>query len=284
MKPQSFYQYIIPNNELPFRILIHDSGKQHTVLNHWHDSFEIDFVIHGTNSNYYLDGKLFNQLTDEIVVVNPYQVHGLNLPKEIGRIAITIMIPLKFLKQLGFDYSKYHIQNIIKVTENEKYYSLRRLFLKLYGISSSKGYSIKKGRLLIQIGLIYQIMGELLSNYSYIISKKQIKSENIHILESAIKFMNNNYKEDLRIEDISNNCNLSDSYFAHVFKTYMNETPMNYLNQVRVTHSLELLRNTDQITSLVAQNVGFTNVKSFNKSFKKQYGVTPYLYKKQNMT
>lgn len=282
MQHQSFYQHIVPNHELPFRILVHESGKQHTVLNHWHNSFEIDFVISGENSNFYLDGKTFDQKAGEIVVVNPYQVHGLNLPAQKGRVAITIMIPLAFLKQLGFDFNKYHLQNLIKVSKKEQYYDLRRLFIKLYSVTEKNSTDVKRGYLLNQIGLTYQIMGQLLNNYSVMDNRSNVNVEGINILDDAINFMNNNFRKALQIKDIADHCNMSESYFSHTFKNFMKETPMQYLNQIRVIHSLELLKNSDLTTSNIAINIGFTNVKSFNKEFKKQYGTTPYDYKKKS--
>lgn len=43
------YEQITPNRALPFRLLVHDSGDAHTVLRHWHKSYELDFVLQGTN-------------------------------------------------------------------------------------------------------------------------------------------------------------------------------------------------------------------------------------------
>lgn len=284
MRQQSFYQNIIPNNELPFRILIHASGQPHVVLNHWHDSFEIDYVVNGENENFYLDGSIFNQTKGEIVVINPYQVHGLNLPREENRVAMTVMIPLTFLKQLGFEYTKYRIQNVIKVTDSKNYSSLEKLFLKLYNISSDQFKDLKKGYLLNQIGLIYQIMGQLLNDYSILVNTNNYNLENMDSLEVAIVYMNKNYQKNLQISDIAEYCNMSNSYFAHTFKKFMNEPPMQYLNQIRINHSLELLRKTNMTMNSIAMEIGFPNVKSFNKEFKKQYNLTPHLYKKQNLT
>ena len=83
------------------------------------------------------------------------------------------------------------------------------------------------------------------------------------------------YQEDLSLNDISYQLQLSPSYLSSVFKEYHHSTFLEYVNQYRVAKAKPLLLNSQEPVSAIAQRVGCANVNTFIRIFKKEEGVTP---------
>jgi xylan 1,4-beta-xylosidase len=55
-----------------------------------------------------------------------------------------------------------------------------------------------------------------------------------------------------------------------------------YLTQVRLNHAVSLLLTTEKIIEEVSADSGFPNSHAFVQAFKKEYGVLPSVYRRQN--
>ena len=64
-----------------------------------------------------------------------------------------------------------------------------------------------------------------------------------------------------------------------LFKERTGQKFVDYLNQVRIEKSKELLKNTDKKMYQIAKSVGYDNVKYFFRVFKKMEKVTPEEYR-----
>lgn len=265
------FQNITPNHQLPFRLLIHNTGAEHTVQRHWHTSFEISYVISGENENFYIDGKIFNQSADQIVIVNPYQVHGLNLPKSRDRIAMTLMLPKEFLGFVGLNYRSIRLKNRIPINDR-----MFRLFDELYHST----LTTNADKTIRQIGLVCLIFSDLVANWSEEVDLNATLeiSKGLSYLDPVLIWLEENYTEQIDINDMAQVAKISSSYFAHLFKKYIQQSPMEYLTLMRLRHAQQLLRNTDDSISRVAEKTGFVNYISFINAFKKNYQITPKKY------
>jgi len=99
------------------------------------------------------------------------------------------------------------------------------------------------------------------------------------LLKDVNSYLEKHYKEQIQLSDISKSCNLSQYYFAHVFKDITNTTFNNYLTTYRLEKALKSLSSGEKIIN-VAYECGFTNLRTFNRTFKKVYNMTPSEYKK----
>nr|WP_054760980.1 AraC family ligand binding domain-containing protein [Secundilactobacillus collinoides] len=183
-----FYETITPNRNLPFHLLIHDTGEAHQVLSHWHQSFELAYVISGENRNFIINDQRFDQLKGEAVVVNPYKVHSLNLPKDHERIAITVMLPNDILTASNVTAAT-RIQNRIPDDGH-----LQRLFTTLY---QTTRHLKDSGTQAEQIGLVYLILSRLVSQYSSVNPGKQLPkiSAQMDHLSPVITWIDHHYQE-----------------------------------------------------------------------------------------
>ncbi len=101
----------------------------------------------------------------------------------------------------------------------------------------------------------------------------------IHI-ENALKIMQNNITNDLTLEDITLNLNLSDSYFIRLFKRKMKITPMKYFTKLKVEAATYMLTNTGATVHSIAEKLNFYSEFHFSKVFKQYTGFAPSVYRK----
>lgn len=110
-------------------------------------------------------------------------------------------------------------------------------------------------------------------------SVKTLSSNNDSPVLQAIRYMSLHYKEDIKIDDIAANCNLSASHFYKLFLEYENITPNQYLTNLRISKAKELLLTTTKSLLQIAEESGFTSQAYFCYSFKKNTGTTPSAFR-----
>lgn len=103
---------------------------------------------------------------------------------------------------------------------------------------------------------------------------------NVIRLRPVIEYITENYGEKIYIETLSDMVALSPDYFTKMFKDSIGKTPIDYINGVRVNHSLRLLTMTDTPINEIADLLGFSNPNYFHKIFKSYMNTSPLAYRK----
>ena len=98
------------------------------------------------------------------------------------------------------------------------------------------------------------------------------------INKSKIIFLEN-FKKDIKPEDVAKQVNMSYSWFRRIFKQYMGFSPAQYLQELRIQKSKELLTNSSKTVKEIAFEVGFDNPDYFSTAFRKRAGMTPNKYR-----
>lgn len=93
------------------------------------------------------------------------------------------------------------------------------------------------------------------------------------------EYIQAHYQEDIGIEDIAAYLSLSATHVRRVFKETTGHTLMHYISRVRVDAAKQILKDTNRLVADVAYEVGFRDVQTFVRSFKKYEGVTPTEYR-----
>lgn len=78
---------------------------------------------------------------------------------------------------------------------------------------------------------------------------------------------------------IAQNIGVRYSWFRHIFKEYTGFSPNQYMIELRISKSKELLTNTDMTCQQIAYAVGFETPSYFTITFKKKVGSTPSEYR-----
>ena len=142
------------------------------------------------------------------------------------------------------------------------------------GISAAKEQ--KAGYQQILAGIVNHLLGRV-----YSIDKNQ-GFDNLKVKDCVNKakiiFMDN-FKKEIKLEDVAARVNMSYSRFRYLFKEYTGFTPAQYIQELRVMHSKELLTNTVMNIKEIAFDCGFETCQYFCTVFKKKVGSTPIEYR-----
>lgn len=110
-----------------------------------------------------------------------------------------------------------------------------------------------------------------------IASKEQRETKPIRI---AKKYIQDNFHQSLKLEQISNMVGFNPTYFSSLFKKETGKNFSEYLVQVRVNKAKQLLADEDISVVEIAEQVGYTDLKYFSKIFKKSTGLNPSEFRK----
>lgn len=100
-------------------------------------------------------------------------------------------------------------------------------------------------------------------------------------LDNAILYINKNYAENISVEEISRVAMLSQSYFRYLFKQMTQRALNEYISDLRISRSIELLKTRQDLKVIdVCYEVGFKNVNHFNRVFRQKTGVSPMVFRK----
>ena len=101
------------------------------------------------------------------------------------------------------------------------------------------------------------------------------------IADEARFYLDMNFFEPLKMDDVAADLGVSASYLARQFKARFGVSPKHYLTDLKLTRAASLLETTDLPVALIANAVGFDDQLAFSKAFHKERGVSPTAYRKR---
>ncbi len=108
----------------------------------------------------------------------------------------------------------------------------------------------------------------------------QVK-KNSHYFDMSIRFVHDNYSQQITVTDIAESCMIDRTYLYKLFKKNLSLSPQEYLLKYRIKKACELLRLSEESMTEIAYMVGFQDYSAFSKQFKKYCEMTPKKYRKQ---
>ncbi len=106
-------------------------------------------------------------------------------------------------------------------------------------------------------------------------------SEAFGYIETAIKYIDENFTTDISVSDVARKCNLSVSHLQHIFLKETGTGIGDKIRKNRLMYAKQLLRNSNRMVRDIALRCGFKNVDYFSYAFHKEYGITPLNYRKK---
>lgn len=97
--------------------------------------------------------------------------------------------------------------------------------------------------------------------------------------EQIIKYLRKHYKEEIVFEDLADQIGISYSYMRKVIREDTGNSLMDNVNLLRIDEAKRLLLHADLSLTQIATEVGYHNVQSLNRFFKKYEGVSPSDFK-----
>jgi AraC-like DNA-binding protein len=93
-------------------------------------------------------------------------------------------------------------------------------------------------------------------------------------------YVEQSYSEPIPLERAASVAALESSYFSSYFRAKVGITFTDWLRQVRVEKAMDLMKTRDFSITEVADEVGFGDLRTFERAFKKHTRMTPREFKK----
>jgi len=134
---------------------------------------------------------------------------------------------------------------------------------------------------LSELETIDAIKDYLESVYAQIIDyQKGIIMDGAHDYSKTILiYLKQNYQKDINFEELSKKIGISYSYLRKIIKESTGKSLIDNVNLLRIEEAKILLKRTELSVTQIADSVGYHNVQSLNRFFKKYEGISPRDYK-----
>ena len=271
------YDVISYDNRIPATLKIEqlDSNTRKTELL-WHREPELVYVIEGM-AECIVNGEEKKLSAGSFVMLNSEDVH-LVRPLEDSKCTLMYMIfSLEYIKMFknSVDGMLFDIDSAEGVEEK----------ITMFLGEIAKSFDNKSGyNSLLQIAYvnhIYYLILERCLCYKRLPVSAGVPKRDFSYAKNAISYINENYRREITLEEISSIVNLSPSYFSKYFKKVTQVSFSEYLANLRLEKAIrDMLENNTSVSAAALRN-GFANVKSFITQCKKVYKCTPAQYKKK---
>ena len=100
-------------------------------------------------------------------------------------------------------------------------------------------------------------------------------------IDRVCTYINENFKNELRLKDAAQIINMSVTAFSRFFKKSTGKTFISYVNAIRIGWACKLLIESDLNIAQISYEVGFNNLSNFNRRFHERHQLNPREYRHQ---
>ena len=126
---------------------------------------------------------------------------------------------------------------------------------------------------------LYEIITYFSEQFEMIMSSTG-NSNRDSILDDVIYYINHNYKNNIKLENIAPLFGYNSAYLGKIFNRTIGESFNSYVDHVRIEQSKKLLQENTRKVYEISEAIGYKNVDYFHKKFKKYVGMSPAEYRK----
>lgn len=101
------------------------------------------------------------------------------------------------------------------------------------------------------------------------------------VIARALRYINDNYKDELKIEELARFVGVSRAGLFNAFKHEIRRTPGQETTRVRVEHAKRLLLHTEESLKYIAFDSGFQTAHNMYVAFRKLLGISPKVFREQ---
>ena len=237
---------------------------------HWHDSIELLYFKEG-EADIKCDDNAFHVKAGDLAVVNINQLHTVNPASEFC-LYHCFIIPQELFDNRDINIYTASFSNLVSGDDE-----LSCLFDRV-----TEEFKLNKASSKLAIkGQLYNIFAHLLRYHKDEGSQtKPHRKKILGIIKSSLLYMENNFQKSVSLDEICQKEGLSKYYFCRMFKEAVGQSPIEYLNLLRINKAAELLKSGSYNVSEAAEMCGFNNINYFSKVFKKYKNTLPSSIKK----
>lgn len=134
---------------------------------------------------------------------------------------------------------------------------------------------------ILQSYYLFEIIAFLSEQFEMVMTSIGYSSRD-SIIDDIVHYIDHNYPENITLENIAPLFGYNSSYLGKIFSKKMGINFNTYLDNIRIEHSKELLLKNKTQVYKIAEMVGYRNVDYFHIKFKKNTGISPAEYRRQN--
>ncbi|MBK3516202.1 AraC family transcriptional regulator [Carboxylicivirga marina] len=250
---------------------------------HSHVNYELNLIING-NGKRNIAGSVSPFGPVELVLVGPETPHAWQSEicnSEIVKIQFhsdfldsqflsrNAALPIKELLQKASKGILFSQSTVEKVKDKLLFFDKQQGFdsvLSLYSVL----YDLAISRNMV-----------LLSDFE---GDQQFDEEKARKISMVEQYLVDNLQRNIKIEEVANLLNMSESAFSHFFKKYRRISFTEYLTSIRVGRAIRLLHDSEHSISEVSRKCGFSNLSNFNRVFKNIQRCTPREFKEKELS
>ncbi|WP_077610306.1 AraC family transcriptional regulator [Clostridium sp. Marseille-P2415] len=253
---------------------------------HWHEDIQFIFILKG-KARFQTTGSSMDLNEGEAVFINKGVLH--KTEPQMGCHYRSFIFPESFLTFYPGSFMAKN--NVLPITNNAA--------LPMIVFKPSKQWQKQIISLLSQLDQLaekrenvefyeYTVLVKLVSIWLKIIANIKVPCTDLpksdfsrqERMRSFLSFLEHNFDRSLSLEDIAGSAHVSKTECIRCFKSILQTTPYEYLMKLRLTKSIELLKNTDDTVTQIAYMTGFNSTSHYIKYFKEEMKMTPLKYRK----
>lgn len=261
----------------------------HTLDCHWHLELEFAVMASGELDYYISDGECIRLKEGDGIFINGNTMH---MAKQAAGCSDAVMKVVAFSPSLldhnvnGIVYQKYFqtvigsaIQGVPLLHGDGAADEILSLVKKIHGLDDTDfSYELKC------LGLVSQLWHEFLvyirkADESAL--EKKTYQKNDECMKKMLFYIREHLFEELTVDQIARSANVSRSECFKCFKRFSQKTPVEYINECRLTQGASLLACTKSSVTEIASMCGFSSSSYFCKLFKERYQLSPAQYRRK---
>ncbi len=237
---------------------------------HVHEGFGIGVIGEGS-IDAFIDGRLRTVNKKSIMTINPDTAHSNWSQNKNSYTQAALHLQPSFISNVVKEnFNSHNMYFKTGLYENE---ALANEFLTL-----ATSYENNELTELEYECKLVEITKKLLLSNGHVVEQNDVTKHNLAIFR-AKEFMNDNLSDDLTLDDIAKEVDVSKYHFLRLFKEQTHFSPHAYLMLKRLEKAKRLLQKGESPIS-VAFACGFSDQSHLNRKFKAFVGVTAKEYQK----
>lgn len=262
---------------------------------HRNEGVEICFQENGTNT-LTVDGNKYTTPTKTLTITRPWQLHHIGDPNlGPGRLHWIILdVGVRQPNQAWqwpdwcvlTDSDKDELEQLLRGNEHPAWQAnndILQIYKRLQACIISAHVEQYFSHIKIHLNQLLLALLELLRTKN-IVTEDHLTTK-ARTVEIFLEEINSDYEIaafEWTLELMAKHCDMGRSAFSNYCLQLINTSPINYLNRCRLQHAAQTLlnKNVSSITNL-AFDLGFSNSQYFTRCFKKQFGMPPNQWRKQ---
>lgn len=118
-----------------------------------------------------------------------------------------------------------------------------------------------------------------LASMRYLRLYRQKEPSSIGFVEAVTHYMVENMEKKVTLQELADYMGYSQSYLSQRFKQELGESPVNYLNRLRIDSACRMLKETNLKINHICHKVGISDAYYFSRLFRQLMGMSPREYR-----